>query len=112
MPYYLVQAAYSGDAWGAQIASPQNRLEQLRPVITGLGGSFSEAYYSFGEYDIVAIVQFPDNASAAGFSLAASAGGAVRAFKTTPLMTIDEGIEAMSKAGSSRYRPPGGEGCI
>ena len=108
MPYYLVQAAYSGDAWGAQIVNPQNRLDQLRPVIDRLGGSFNEAYYSFGDYDIVAIVQFPDNASAAALSLAASAGGAVKAFKTTPLMTMDEGIEAMKKAGGAGYRPPGG----
>ena len=108
MPYYMVQAAYSGEAWGAQIASPQNRLEQMRPVVEGLGGSFVDAYYSFGEYDIVAIVQFPDNASAAALSLSVSAGGAVKSLRTTPLMTMDEGIEAMRKARGSGYRPPDG----
>jgi hypothetical protein len=39
--------------------------------------------------------------------MAASAGGAVKATKTTPLMTMEEGIEAMRKAGTAGYRPPG-----
>jgi hypothetical protein len=38
--------------------------------------------------------------------MAASAGGAVKAVKTTPLMTIDEGMEAMRKASGVGYRPP------
>ena len=107
MPYYLIQASYTSEAWGAQIKSPQNRIEQLRSAIEGLGGSIETAYYTFGEYDIIGIFQMPDNASAAAFSLAASAGGALKSVKTTPLMTIDEGIDAMRKAAGSGYRPPG-----
>ena len=107
MPYYLLQAAYTGESWGAQIKAPGNRIEQLRSAIEGLGGKIESAYYMFGEYDIVATIQFPDNQSAAAFSLAASAGGAVKAINTTPLMTIEEGMEAMRKAGGSSYRPPG-----
>ena len=42
----------------------------------------------------------------AAFSLAASASGGVKAFKTTPLMTVEEGIEAMTKAGSCGYESP------
>ncbi len=46
-------------------------------------------YYAFGEYDLVAVLEFPDlefpdNVSASAFSLAAAAGGAVKAIKTTP----------------------------
>jgi hypothetical protein len=43
----------------------------------------------------------------AAFALAATAAGAVKALKTTPLMTIEEGIEAMRKASGTGYRPPG-----
>ena len=107
MPYYMVQASYTGEAWGAQIRNPQNRIEQLRPMIEGMGGTLESGYYTFGEYDVMAIVQFPDNQTAAGFSLAASAGGAVKGIKTTPLMTAHEGMEAMRKAAGSGYRPPG-----
>ncbi|MCH8206158.1 MAG: GYD domain-containing protein [Chloroflexi bacterium] len=107
MPYYLLQAAYTSEAWATQIKAPGNRIEQLRSAVEGLGGKIESAYYMFGEYDIVATIQFPDNQSAAAFSLAASAGGGVKAINTTPLMTIEEGMEAMRKAGGSSYKPPG-----
>jgi hypothetical protein len=41
--------------------------------------------------------EMPDHVSAAAFSLSASAGGVVKAVKTTPLMTIEESTEAMKK---------------
>ena len=75
MPHYLIEAAYTGEAWGAQIKNPGNRVEQLRSVVEGLGGSIETAYYTFGDYDIMATISFPDNPSAAAFSLAASSGG-------------------------------------
>lgn len=106
MPSYLIQAAYTGEAWGAQTRTPQNVVDRIGPIVKGLGGSIESAYYAFGEYDVVAIIQFPDSVSAAAFSLAASAGGAIKALKTTPLMSIDEGMEAMRKAGAAGYRPP------
>ena len=108
MPYYMVQASYTGESWGAQLKSPVNRLEQLRPVVERLGGTLETVYYTFGDYDIVGIAEFPDNSSAAAFSLAASAGGSVKSIRTTPLMTVEEGVEAMRKASGSGYRPPGG----
>ncbi|HSF29374.1 MAG TPA: GYD domain-containing protein [Candidatus Tectomicrobia bacterium] len=107
MARYLFQASYTSDAWAAQVSHPQNRMEVIRPVIERLGGRLESAYLSFGDYDVVLIAEMPDHVSAAAFSLAASAGGAVKAVKTTPLMTIEEGIEAMKKAAGAGYRPPG-----
>ena len=52
-------------------------------------------------------MQMPDNVSAAAFALAVAAGGAFKSHKTTPLMSMEEGIEAMKKAGGTGYRPPG-----
>jgi uncharacterized protein with GYD domain len=88
------------------VKSPQDRLEALRPVVERLGGKLLSMYMAFGEYDVVGVAEMPDNVSAAAFSLAVSAGGYVRAMKTTPLMTIQEGIEAFRKAGQAGYRPP------
>jgi hypothetical protein len=48
----------------------------------------------------------PGNVEAAAFSLAASAGGAVRSIKTTPLLSASEGIDAMKKASMSGYKAP------
>ena len=107
MPHYMIQVTYTGEAWGAQLKSPRDPLDRVGPAIQKLGGKVESAYYTFGEYDLVGIIQFPDNVSAAALSLAASAGGAVKAIKTTPLMTIEEGLQAMRKAAGAGYRPPG-----
>ena len=78
----------------------------MRPVVERLGGKLPSMYFAFGEYDVVGVAEMPDNVSAAAFSMAISAGGAVRAVKTTPLMTMQESVEAFRKAGQAGYRPP------
>lgn len=106
MPYYLLQVAYTPEAWANIVASPQNRLDAVRPVVEKMGGKMENGWLAFGDYDLVAIVQMPRNVEAAAFSLAAAAGCAVKSIKTTPLLTMEEGMEAMKKAASSGYRPP------
>ncbi|HYU38214.1 MAG TPA: hypothetical protein VEM59_00005 [Acidimicrobiia bacterium] len=39
-------------------------------------------------------------------SISVTAKGGVKSYKTTPLMTMDEGQGAMVKAGGSAYEPP------
>ena len=106
MPHYLLQAAYTPEAWAAMVKNPQSREEAVRPVIEGLGGKLVCSFFALGEYDTIAIVDMPDNVSATAFSMAAAAGGGVKAIKTTPLMTAQEGIAAMRKAAESGYKPP------
>jgi hypothetical protein len=38
--------------------------------------------------------------------MAGAAGGAVKAIKTTPLMSTEEAMEAMRKANGVSYQPP------
>ena len=106
MPYYMLQATYTSETWAAQVANPQNRVEIVRPIFESLGGKIESAYFSFGEYDVVLMTEFPDNVSAAAISVALSPGGGLKNAKTTPLMTIEEGTEVMRKAGGTGYRPP------
>jgi uncharacterized protein with GYD domain len=106
MPHYLVQTAYTPQACAAMVKSPQDRFEPIRQVVERLGGNLLSMYMAFGEYDVVGLAEMPDNVSAAAFSLALSAGGALRGVKTTPLMTTQEGAEAFRKAGQAAYRPP------
>ena len=107
MPLYMFQAAYTSEAWAAQIQRPQNRIEQVRPIIESQGGKILGAYYAFGEYDIVLILEAPNNVSVSALALAAAAGGAIKAQKTTVLMSIEEGMAAMQRASGTGYRPPG-----
>ena len=108
MAYYMVQFAYTSEAWATQTRNPQSPLDRARPLIEGLGGKIHSAFYTFGEYDVVVIGEFPDNVKAASAVVAVLAGGAVKGSKTTPLMTIDEGLEVMKNAEGAVYRPPGG----
>jgi hypothetical protein len=57
----------------------QNRIEVIRPMIERLGGRLECAYLAFGENDVIGIMEMPDHVSAAAFSLAAAAGGALKA---------------------------------
>ena len=106
MSLFMSQVAYSEEGWKALVSNPQNRMEAIRPVVEKLGGTILNAYFAFGDYDLVFISQFPDNASVAALAIAAAAGGAVKAIKTTPLLDVAEGVEAMRKAAASGYRAP------
>ena len=106
MPYYLIQTAYTSESWAKMIKNPQDRVELVRPAIEGLGGRIEAGYISFGEYDFTTIVEFPDNVSAAAFSISVSSKGGLKAFKTTPLMTMAEAQSAMTRADASTYEPP------
>ena len=107
MAQYLVQVSYTSDSWAAQLKEPKNRIEAVTPVLAKLGGRFTAAYYTFGEYDLVFTAEFPDNVSAAAAAMAFAAGGAVKAIKTTPLMTLEEGMNALRKGAiaASVYTP-------
>jgi uncharacterized protein with GYD domain len=108
MAYYLIQVAYTPEACASLVKNPQDRTQAVQPAVEKLGGKVVGAWLAFGEYDAVVIAQLPDNVSAAAFSMAVSAGGALRACKTTPLLTPQEGVEAMRKAAGAGYRPPSG----
>ncbi len=105
MPSYLVQVAYTPEAVAALIAKPHDRAEVVNKVIKKLGGKPGKLYLAFGDYDVVGIYDMPDNVSAAAFALAIASGGACKSVKTTPLMSADEGIAALKKAGGSGYKP-------
>jgi uncharacterized protein with GYD domain len=109
MALYLLQVAYTPEAWAVQLKQPQDRVQIVGKLLERLGGRFVNAYFAFGDYDIVAVMDMPDNVSAAAVSMTVSAGGACKAIKTTPLMAVAEGMEAMRKAAeaSSAYRRPG-----
>ena len=108
MPVYMFQESYTNESWAVQIKNPQNRMEVARQIIEAQGGQLLSAYYAFGEHDVILIAEFPDNVSAATIALTVAAGGAPKVFKTTVLLSVDEVLEALRRAGRAAYRPPGG----
>ena len=106
MAYFLFQCSYTPEAWASQIKNPQNRIDAVGPVLDKLGGRFVHAFLAFGEYDVVAICEAPAHVSQSAFCLAAYATGHLSSIKTAPLVTVEEGVEAMGKAGSIAYPAP------
>ena len=106
MAFYMYQAAYTPESWVTQIKEQQDVRERVNTAIAQFGGKLVDVWYSFGEYDVVGIVEMPDNVSMATVAIAFAAGGAVKAGKTTPLMTVEEGLQALRNAGGADYRPP------
>ena len=109
MPTYMIQAAYSNEAWARLVQRPENRAEALRPAIERLGGKMLAWYYALGDYDVVVLVDLPSDIAAAAASMAVAAGKAVKAIKTTQLLNPEEGFDALLLAQGAGYQPPGGQ---
>jgi uncharacterized protein with GYD domain len=105
MPHYLTQVAYTPEAWNLLVKNPQDRIEAIRPAIEKLGGRIITAWFAFGEYDVVTILEMPNNIAAAAIAMAFAGGGACKTVKTTPLMSTAEALDALRKAGTTGYRP-------
>jgi len=105
MALYMYEATYTAESVAAQIREPQDRIEAVRPAIEALGGKVLAGGYPFGEYDVLAVYEAPDDTAAAAFALAIAAGGAAKTAKTTRLLTGQEWMESLRTAQGSQYRP-------
>ena len=106
MALYLVQAAYTAEALATMAKNPQDRSVPVRELVQKLGGRLISLYFCFGEYDVVVLVELPDDSAATALALAAVSPGHLKAYKTTKLFTIEETMEAMRKAGSLAFPGP------
>ena len=105
MPKYLIQASYSAEGVkGLLKDGGSKRRVAAEAAIKGLGGTLEAFYFAFGDTDVFALADAPDNITAAAVSLAVSASGAVHT-KITALLTPEEVDQATKKSVS--YRPPG-----
>ena len=105
MASYLLQVGYTPEAWSAMVQNPQDRSAAIKGPVEKLGGRVERFWLSFGDYDVIGVIEMPDSVGAAAFSMAIAAGGACRAVRTTPLLTSSEGLEAMKKAATCGYKP-------
>lgn len=108
MSHYLMRWKFKEQSIKAMTETPQHRGTQARQLVEGFGGKMPQYFFSFGDYDGLAIVEFPDNISAAACSMRATASGGFLRFETHPLMTAQEAQQAMErvKTGSVAYQSP------
>ena len=97
---FVVAIDVGGHHWGAGIAGRLARSFPNTPL--AIVGTWPTL---FGGYDVVVITEMPDNVSAAGLAIAFAGGGACKSVNTTPLLSAEEALQAMKKAGESGYKP-------
>ena len=105
MPRYLAHASYTVEGLkGLLKDGGTKRREVVEQLAKGLGGTLEAFYYAFGDDDVFAIFDFPDDVSAMAVSMAINASGGAT-LKTTVLLTPEEIDQATKK--TVDYRPPG-----
>lgn len=105
MPKYLIQGSYTVDGIkGVLKEGGTGRRAAVESAVKALGGKLEAFYFTFGDDDVVAIVDGPDNVTAAAFSMGVAASGTVRT-KTTVILTPEEIDQAAKKTLS--FRPAG-----
>lgn len=106
MPRYMVQASYTAAAAAAFVSKPQDRVQGVRDLLGRMGGTLDSFDYCLGDYDAVITFSAPDDTTAAAVALAVIGAGHMQAYKTTKLLSPDEFLQAMQKAGGANYQAP------
>jgi uncharacterized protein with GYD domain len=102
MPHYLLRWQFKDSTAKHLVEHPQDRTGPAKALIEGFGGNLLSYYFVLGEYDGIAIVNFPDNVSVSACSMNAASSGAFSRFETTGLLTAKEAEEAMKKAKTTK----------
>lgn len=106
MSTYLTSFRQTAETWANLIAKPEDRREKLGPIFEAAGGKLTGYWYAFGEVDGYALFEAPDDVTAASVLVKVGASGAL-SVTTTKLLTVEEMVEALGRAGDVDYRPPG-----
>ena len=107
MALYLTRFSYTPETWARLTKNPEDRREAAQKYIESVGGKLHGFWYALGEYDGYNLWEAPDNVSMAAVAIAISGGGALSKFETTPLLTVEETMNALTRAQEIAYRPPG-----
>ena len=107
MPLYLSRFSYAPETWARLMSYPEDRRKAAQSYIESVGGKLHGFWYAFGTHDGYNLWEAPDNVSMAAVAIAIGGGGALSKIETTPLLTVEETLEALKRAQAVAYRPPG-----
>ncbi len=110
MALYLFTASYTTDAIKTMVENPQDREAAGRAAIEALGGKLHNFYFTFGQSDVIAIIEIDDDVAMTACSLLVGAGGGLAHGATTKLLTSADAMAAMALAKDAQgsYSPPSG----
>ena len=104
MARFLFEASYTVEGVaGLRRQGGSGRREAVALAALSVGGALEQFYFTFGHYDAVAVVDLPDNQSAAAFALAVGEAGGARV-RTVVLVTPEE-IDAAAQQ-AVEYQSP------
>ena len=105
MPKYLISANYTATGLeGVRSAGAKSRVDAVSTMLEDIGGRLESFHFAFGDTDVFAIADVPDDEGAAAVALAINSTGAV-SVRTTKLLTPDQVDEAIRR--TVHYQPPG-----
>jgi uncharacterized protein with GYD domain len=105
MAKYLLEASYTAEGLkGLHKDGGSARREAATRAISSVGGHLDSIYFAFGDHDVIAIFEAPDNVTAAALAIGVSSTGLIHT-TVTPLLTVEEVDLAVKK--NVTYRPPG-----
>jgi uncharacterized protein with GYD domain len=108
MPKYLLLFKYGSEgAKGFLKEKAAPREVEIRKTFASMGGKVEEFYWATGgEHSGAIVVELPDAATPAAFTMVAEATGAFDAVSWMEVLTSSELDRALAK--TIAYRPPGG----
>jgi uncharacterized protein with GYD domain len=83
---------------------PEDRSEAVGELIESLSARLISFYYSFGNYDGLLISEAPEETAIASALVAAVSAGHINTIKTTTLLSAEDGIKVLRRAGEITYR--------
>jgi uncharacterized protein with GYD domain len=105
MGRYLFKVSYSVDGLkGVVKQGAANRAEFISKMAANLGGSVESFDFAFGETDVYALCEIPDDETAAAVAMAVGSSGA-GSIQTVKLLTAEQVDKARGIA--TGYQPPG-----
>ena len=107
MALYLSRFSYTPETWARLIINPEDRRKAAQSYIEAVGGKLHGFWYAFGTHDGYNLWEAPDNVSMAAVAIAIGSGGALSKLETTALLSVEETLDALGRAGQVNYRPPG-----
>ena len=107
MPKYMIKASYSTEGIkGVMAKGGTSRVDAIRKLAAGVGGSLESCYFAFGSDDVYAVVDAPSDEAMAAVAGTVSSTGALSSYETVVLLTADQ-LDAAANM-SVDYTPPGG----
>jgi uncharacterized protein with GYD domain len=87
---------------------PHDRAAMGKTLVEGFGGKLHSYFFALGDFDGVAICEFPDHVAATACSMTLASSGGFSRVETIPLLTPQEAEAAMKKARDTKtaYRAP------